>query len=237
MLREQSGEFLDYLEAWQAALPERTLQAILADAGGPEHVGVFCVDVINGFCHAGPLSSPRVCGIIAPIVELFAQAHKVGIRHFVLTHDAHDPNAAEFASYPPHCLRGSEESQIVPEMMALPFATDFQLIPKNSIHSGLGTELNTWLDTHPEVTHRIVVGDCTDLCTYQLAMHLKLRTVAANQHHPVILPVNGVDTFDIPMEVAQALQIPPHPADLLHAVFLYNMAQNGVSVVSRITTP
>ena len=59
--------------------------------------------------------------------------------------------------------------------MALPFAAQFHLIPKNSIHSGVGTTLNNWLDQRPNLTHQIVVGDCTDLCAYQLAMHLKVR--------------------------------------------------------------
>jgi nicotinamidase-related amidase len=210
------------------------LESLVAAAGGPEHVGIFCVDVINGFCHEGPLHSARVRAIIDPIVELFTTADAAGVTHFVLPHDAHDPAAAEFADFPPHCIRGTTESHIVPELMALPFASSFILAPKNCIHSGVGTKLNAWLDQHSEVTHRIVVGDCTDLCAYQLAMHLKVRANAANRTDPVILPANCVDTYDIPVDSARAEQIPAHPADLFHAVFLYNMAMNGIRVVSSI---
>jgi nicotinamidase-related amidase len=233
-LRARVEDFLDYLDEWMEGLTPLPLAGLVAEAGGPEHVGIFCVDVINGFCHEGPLRSNRVQAIIAPIVELFKAADAGGIRHFVLTRDAHDPAAAEFADYPPHCIRGTGESEIVPELMALPFASRYTIIPKNSIHSAVGTELNPWLDAHPEVTHRIVVGDCTDLCTYQLAMHLKVRANAANRADPVILPVNCVDTYDVPVSIARAEDIPAHPADLFHAVYLYSMAHNGIRVVAGV---
>jgi nicotinamidase-related amidase len=233
-LRAEAGEFLDYLEEWSARLAPVTLESLVAEAGGAQRIGLFCVDVINGFCHEGPLASRRVQAIIAPIERLFTAAYAVGIRHFVLTRDDHDPDAAEFAHYPPHCIRGTRESEIVPELKALPFASQFHVLPKNSIHSALGTGLDVWLDAHPHVSHRIVVGDCTDLCTYQLAMHLKLRTLAANEDHQVLLPADCVDTYDVPVRAAREMNIPAHPAELFHAVFLYSMAMNGVRVVSRI---
>ena len=235
MLREQSAEFADYLETWMAGLASPMLTEIIAEAGGAEHVGIFCVDVINGFCHEGILSSPRVRGIIAPITGLMTRAYLAGVRQFVLTQDTHDPNAAEFENYPPHCLRGTSESEGVPELKSLPFADTFTIIPKNTLSSAIGTTLDEWLNSHPEITHRIVVGDCTDLCTYQLAMHLKLCANAVNKHLPVILPADCVDTYDIPVSVAKTAGISAHPADVLHAIFLHNMATNGVRVIRSLT--
>ena len=234
-LREQSAEFADYLEGWMAGLESPTLTSIIGEAGGAEHVGIFCVDVINGFCHEGVLSSSRVRGIIAPITGLMTRAYLAGVRNFVLTQDTHDPNAAEFENYPPHCLRGTRESESVPELKNLPFAGEFTVIPKNSISSAMGTTLDEWLVANPQITHRIVVGDCTDLCTYQLAMHLKLSANAVNKHHPVILPADCVDTYDIPINAAKTAGIAAHPADILHAVFLHNMANNGVRIVRSLT--
>lgn len=234
-LRESSPEFLDYLDGWKRELPSAELSDLIAEAGGPEHVGIFCVDVIDGFCREGPLSSERVRGIVAPIADLFRRAHAAGVRSFVLPQDAHDPKAAEFAFYPPHCIRETRESRTVPELADLPYASEFAVFPKNSIHSAIGTGLHGWLESHPEVTHNIVVGDCTDLCTYHLATYLLFRANAANLKNPVILPVNCVDTYDVPVSVARENAIPAHPADILHAIFLYNMACNGVRVVSRIS--
>lgn len=228
-------EFVDYLERWRRELPELSLHAVITEADGPEHVGIFCVDLINGFCHSGPLASERVRGIIPPIRDLFSRAYAAGVRHFVLTHDAHPPDAAEFEAYPPHCLQGSNESEVVPELLTLPFASAFVRFPKNSLHSGIGTGLDAFLDAHPEITHRIVVGDCTDLCTYQLAMHLKLRAHAANTSLPVILPADCVDTYDLPVQAAVTVGAKAHPAELMHLLFLYHMGCNGVRVVQRLT--
>ncbi|MCW3098157.1 MAG: Amidase related to nicotinamidase [Chthonomonadaceae bacterium] len=233
-LRASSGPFLDFLESWQQNLPPTSLPAFVASAGGPEHVGIFCVDVINGFCHEGPLHSDRVKGIIAPIHRLFTAAYAAGIRHFVLPQDTHSPHAAEFAAYPPHCIRGTSESRTVPELADLSFASSFTIIEKNAVHAAVGTSLNAWLDARPEISHFIVVGDCTDICTYHLALHLKFRANAADRPDTVLVPTDCVDTYDTPLAVAQQLGIPAHPAPLFHALFLYSMAQNGIRIVQTL---
>jgi nicotinamidase-related amidase len=231
-LKSESAEFLDYLEQWVAGLPVVRLADVATE---PANTAVLCVDVINGFCTVGPLSSPRVQGIVAPIVKGFDAAHRLGVRHFLLPQDTHDPSAVEFAYYPAHCVRGHAESQTAPELLALPFAQDFVVFPKNSISSSENTELDNWLNAHQQVNTFIVTGDCTDLCTYQLAMHLRLRANALQLPGVrVVIPANCVRTYDTPMDVAAKLGIPPHPANLLHAVFLFNMAGNGVEVCGKL---
>jgi nicotinamidase-related amidase len=232
---ETAASFMEYLSDWQDRLIPMPLEQLCAEAGGPERVAIFCVDVINGFCHEGALQSDRVKAIIAPIVDLMTRAHSLGIRHYVLTQDCHPPDAAEFNDFPMHCVRGTAEAETVPELLALPFAPEFVLFPKLSLHSGIGTGFDRWLETHSNVTHRIVVGDCTDLCTYQLAMHLKLTANVLNVTHPVILPADCVDTYDVPIDVAHDLGIFAHPGDFFHAVFLYHMALNGIRVVQALT--
>jgi nicotinamidase-related amidase len=231
-LVQSSRPFLNYLDQWMADRPTLSLRKAAPD---PTRAAVLCVDIINGFCTIGPIASPRVQGIVKPIVALFKAAHKHGVEHFVLTQDTHDPNAIEFGSYPPHCVRGTPESETAPELLKLPFADRFVTLPKNSISSAHSTGLDAWLSAHPNVDTFIVVGDCTDLCTYQLAMHLRLRANAEQRAGVrVILPMNCVQTYDTPVKVAEKLGIPAHDGDLLHAVFLYNMASNGVEVVAKV---
>jgi nicotinamidase-related amidase len=75
----------------------------------------------------------------------------------------------------------------------------------------------------------IVVGDCTDLCVYQAAMHLRLRANAAGDRgFEVVVPEDCVQTYDLPVETAQRLGALPHDGDLLHGLFLYHLALNGV---------
>jgi hypothetical protein len=80
-----------------------------------------------------------------------------------------------------------------------------------------------------------VVGNCTDLCVYQLAMHLRVRHNARNVPGvSVIVPANAVDTYDLPVETASAIGAMPHPGDFFHQVFLYHMALNGIQVVREL---
>ena len=74
---------------------------------------LISVDMINGFCYEGPLSGPRVAGIVEPIRALFQAGYAAGVRRFVLTQDTHDANAPEFAEWGVHCVRGTPEAATV----------------------------------------------------------------------------------------------------------------------------
>ncbi|NJN65797.1 MAG: cysteine hydrolase [Chloroflexaceae bacterium] len=232
-LCEKSRLFLNYLDEWYQNLPRLPLADVVGS--DPERVAVFSVDMINGFCKEGPLAGPRVGALIEPVVAVFRQAYDLGVRALVLTQDTHDPNTPEFQAYPPHCLAGTPESQTIAELQALPFAGEVTVIPKNSLSSDIGTSLGAWLGERPHLTTFIVVGDCTDLCVYSLAMHLRLSANAHNlQGRRVIVPAAAVDTFDIPVNVAREAGILAHHGDLHHLIFLHHMALNGIEVVAAL---
>lgn len=227
-----SQPFLRYLEEWHSRIRDESLDALIG--GRPETVAVVCVDVIVGFCREGPLASPRVNRIVAPIARLFSALHERGVRHFILPQDAHAPDAVEFMSYPPHCIRGTHEAQTMPELLALPFSDQFTIIEKNALSAFVDTALPAWVREHPEVTTYIVTGDCTDLCTYNLALHLRMDANARQLQRRVVLVEECVDTYDLPVAVAQQQGIRPHPGDFHHVVFLHHMEQNGIEIVRRL---
>lgn len=231
-LVESSTPFLEHVENWYNRLEPASLDELIGD--DPTKVAIFCVDVIVGFCHEGNLASPRVAGIIQPIADLFTAAYERGVRHFVLPQDTHAPDAVEFGQYARHCVADTRESETVPELLALPFANEYTILPKNSISSTIGTGLDPWLSAHPEVECCIVVGDCSDLCTYQLAMHLRLQANAGQIQRRVVVPENTVQTYDLPLDVARQIGAFPHPGDFYHVVFLHHLAQNGVEVVREL---
>ena len=225
------NSFIAWLDEWFDGLRPENLDNVITD---PKKTAVVSVDVINGFCREGPLASPRVAGIVAPIVKLFKDVFRAGVRNFILLQDTHDSDAAEFSTYPPHCRIGTKESETVPELSKLPFADIFVKVPKNSISPSYGTHFNRWLEEHKDVSTFIVVGDCTDICVYLLSLHLKVYADAYNLKRKVIVPADSVDTFDIPVATAKKLKIMPHDGQFLHKVFLYHMRLNGVEVVKKI---
>ncbi len=230
-LIQKSIPFLEYLLDWESKLPVLKLADVCA---APDKTAILSVDVINGFCYEGPLASPRVKAIIGPIVELFTNGWDLGVHSILLCQDTHDTRAVEFAQFPPHCVRGTHESEAVPEIKQLPFYDYLVLLEKNSINSAMGTGLDDWIVDHSEKETYIVVGDCTDLCTYQLAMFLRLDANSRMLKRRVITPANAVDTYDMTVEAARQIGAMPHDGDLLHAIFLYHMALNGVEVVKEL---
>jgi len=230
---EQGTAFLQALVEWQQQLPGISWRDLHEDIEA-ERVALFCVDMIKGFCTEGPLSSPRVQGIAPAVVTTFENAYTAGVRDFLLAQDAHTPDAVEFESYPPHCIEGTSEAETISELAQLPFADIFTIVPKNSLNPFHGTELLAWQDIHRDLSVAIVVGDCTDLCVHEMAMHLKLYANAHNRKMRVIVPANAVQTFDTPIETAKQLGILPHSADVMHLLFLYHMCLNGIEVVREI---
>jgi nicotinamidase-related amidase len=228
-----SPEIPAFVAGWIEQLQPRPLADVIAD---PANTAVFSSDMVVGFCDRGSLASPRVDAISPTVADVFQRAHDLGVRHFVLAQDTHNPNTPEFDSWPVHCLAGTEESETIPELKALPFADRFTIIKKNSLHLALGTEFDPWLHAHPDLRTAIVVGNCTDLCVYQLAMHLRLHHNAHNiSGLSVIVPANAVQTFDLPPEAAGAIGAMPHPGDFFHQTFLYHMALNGIQIVRALT--
>ena len=70
-----------------------------------------------------------------------------------------------------------------------------------------------------------MLGDCTDLCVYQLVSHLKLSANEANIRRRVVVPANLVATYDAP----------GHEGDFYHAMFLRHMQTGlGAQVVRGI---
>ncbi|MBA2468894.1 MAG: cysteine hydrolase [Chloroflexia bacterium] len=221
-----------FVQEWLATIQPASFEEAIPE---PASAAIFSADMINGFLHFGPLASDRVRALADPVASLFERAWEHGVRNFVLCQDTHHPETPEFDAYPPHCLVDSPESETVPELANLPFADAFTIVEKNSLSPSIGTALDDWLSKHREVTTAIVVGDCTDLCTYQLAMYLRMRANALNiAGYSVIVPMNAVATFDIPHTDTQSASN-AHPAEFFHEVFLYHMAQNGIAVVTSIS--
>jgi nicotinamidase-related amidase len=230
---KQATHFLQALLEWEQSLPAISWADLVVDAQ-LGRVALFSVDMLNGFCHEGALSSPRIKAIIPAVVTAFKDAHAIGVREFVLAQDCHSPNSVEFADFPPHCLVGTSEAATIPELATLSFADLYTIISKNSLNAFHGTDLDKWLQDHRALSTIVVVGNCTDLCVYQLAMHLKLYANAHNLRLRIIVPENAVQTYDTPVETAKEIGVLPHDGDTLHLFFLYHMHLNGVEVVREL---
>src|SRR5947199_8791781 len=123
---EQSKEFLSALVTWERNLPTLAWSDLHSEAK-QERVALISVDMINGFCHEGVLSRPRVKNIIPAVVAAFKGAYSIGGREFVLAMDCNMAQSVGFAAFRPQCQVGTRETNMIPEVVTLKFTNLYQI--------------------------------------------------------------------------------------------------------------
>ncbi|MGC8786334.1 MAG: cysteine hydrolase family protein [Anaerolineae bacterium] len=147
---------------------------------------VIVVDMLRGFLEEG---HPLFCGPearkIIPCVQQLLQRESAKGSHIIFLADTHDPDDKEFAMFPAHCVRGTAECEIIPELAQF----QGEVIPKRRYSGFYDTVLEERLEElQPEKI--IVVGVCTDICV--------MHTVAdaRNRDYVVEVPRDCVASFD-----------------------------------------
>jgi len=231
VLTEQFTEQGREIQLWCEGLKEIYLARIFSEIS-PEHIAVFCADMINGFCKEGALASERVGAIARPISFLFVNLKYFGVNKFVLVQEWHDPHAKEFESFPKHGVMETAEAETIERLAILAFADKFIVFKKNSLSPAF-SGLKEWL-CGQDIRLAVVVGNCTDLCVRELAMFIRLWANEYQKDMRVIIPANCVQTFDLPFGIAQKIGAKPHPGDVYHMWALYEMSRNGIDVVKKV---
>ena len=178
---------------------------------------LFIVDINNGFAKGGALYSPRIENLINPIVN-FTKSVSNDIKSIIAFTDYHTNKSTELLNYPTHCIENTIECEIFDE---LKFIENIKIVKKNSTNGFFALDDLSFNNTD----NIIIIGDCTDICIYQLAITLKSYFNQNNINKNIIVPINLVDTYNIDNV---------HPAELLNIVFLNSMIQNGIKVVKEI---
>ena len=146
------------------------------------------VDVLNGFCKDGNLASPR-CDAAIPAIQRVIEQRKAAGDQLIFLADTHDPDDREFEIFPVHCVRGTEEAEVVPELQ--PLLKEGILLRKRRYSGFFETDLEQRLKKMgpQQVT---VVGVCTDICVMHTVADLR------NRDYRVVVPAEAVATFDGP---------------------------------------
>ena len=132
---------------------------------------ILVIDMLNGFCREGNLASPRLDTITLRLRDYLQREQEWGadVVFLVDTHTADDP---EFAMFPVHCVEGSGEDEIVPELA--PVAARGTVVRKHTFSGFRDTDLDVVLARlAPEVVE--VAGVCTDICVMHTVYDLRLR--------------------------------------------------------------
>ncbi len=186
----------------------------------PEKTAMIVVDVVNGFIREGAMASPLVEDIIPEVAKLMDKCNKAEIP-VVAFADCHKEDCSEFASFPPHCIENTSESELVDELKKV---GGYFLMKKNSTNGFHEKIFKQCLIQNPTTNTFIVVGDCTDICVMQFCLTLKTWYTQQNRNIDIYIPVNAVETYDAP----------GHDADFMNIAAYKLMKDCGVKFVKEI---
>ena len=147
---------------------------------------VLVVDMLRGFMEEGhPLYLGEGPRRIIPNIQNLLKNELARGSTIIYLCDNHDPDDLEFEMFPPHCIAGTEEAEIVPELKDY----EGEIIPKKRYSGFFGTELEARLkEINPEKL--INCGVLTNICV----MHTTAD--ARNRDYVVEIPVNCVASPD-----------------------------------------
>lgn len=212
------------------------------------NTGLVLVDIINGFCTVGS-------GNLAPrepnrlITEMINESAKLArvfcdkkwpIMAFL---DSHHPGKLEHP-YPPHCITGTDESNLVPALQWLEREPNVTIRRKDCYDGYIGSMEEDgsnlfidWVKTN-QIKALLVVGICTDICVLDFVC----STLSARNRgfltplEDVVVYSHGCATFDFPVSVAKNTKdTVAHPQELMHHVGLYMAKGRGAKIAREVS--
>lgn len=157
--------------------------------------------------------------------------------------DSHHPDIPE-PPYPPHCLIGSDESKLVPDLLWLENDPNATLRKKDCIDGFIGSYekdgSNVFVDwvKSNQIKQVLVCGICTDICVLDFTC-----SVLSARNRGFLSPLENVivasqacATYDLPLHVAKASKdLVSHPQELMHHVALYIAVGRGAQIASEVS--
>lgn len=136
---------------------------------------VLVVDMLKGFLEPGHnLYHADSRRIIPNVQRLIAQEKAAGSEILFLA-DNHDPDDLEFQVFPVHCVTGTEETQIIPELTQ--FAAPDRIIPKKRYSGFFNTPLADRL-AHLAPEKLLICGVATNVCVLHTVSDARNRDYA-----------------------------------------------------------
>ncbi|GLJ43638.1 hypothetical protein SUGI_0908480 [Cryptomeria japonica] len=236
---------MQLFEQLQVNLAVKKAQLVLPTE---KKVGLVLVDIVNGFCTVG-------CGNLAPqhpnqqinvmVEESVKLAREFSARKWPILAflDTHYPDKPE-PPYPPHCIVGTGEENLVPALEWLENDPNVVIRRKDCINGFVGciqqdgsNAFVDWVKAN-DIQVILVAGICTDICVLDF-----VSTVLSARNRGFIPPLEevlvysqGCATYDLPVESAEKIEGAfPHPQDVTHHLGLYFAKSRGAEIVDKVS--
>lgn len=182
----------------------------------PSRTVILNINTVDGFCRKGKMYSKQLEYCIPNIVQTNDYLRKS--RHMFAV-DYHRKRSLEMKLFPVHC-RTDEERHVIEELDK--FEPDMCFL-KDSTNLFMCREYLKWLGENVETFDTILVtGGHTDLDIMQYTLSQQAYFNENGLEKRIIVVCNATGTYDSES----------HPAGKMSAFAFYNMAINGVRLVT-----
>lgn len=183
---------------------------------------LFIVDMNNGFVNFGAMANNKYNELVPEQLKLIDKFRREEqLVNFIL--EGHIEEAVEFLLYPSHCIFGTEEAELIPELKPEEDKENTTIYYKNSINGGLNLDLQIDLEDLKDLKEIVICGVCTDLCVLDFAKTLARYLDDINKNIKIFVVASACDTFDAP----------GHYRDDEINIAYHSMAAAGIEVVQN----
>jgi len=191
----------------------------------PEEIekALYIIDMNNGFVNFGPMANPKYNELVPEQLKTVEKIrHENGQINFIL--EGHKDNALEFKKYPKHCVLGTPEADLIPELINEQNKVNTNVYYKNCINGMMNNNIKRDIKRLKALKEVIFEGVCADLCVMDFARTYSRYLDQINKDVKLFVIKNAIDTFDAP----------GHSREEWMNIALKVMEQAGIEVVENV---
>ena len=182
---------------------------------------LYVVDMVKGFVNEGVMHDKYIGHTIEEQIKLIKKFknEKQGV---ALIKDNHEKDCIEFSTFPPHCIIGTSEADLVDELQE--YEKDSLVYAKNSTSAIFAPHLLEDIKAMKSLKEVVVVGCCTDICVLNFVIPLKNYFNQVDRDVKIFVVENATETYGASN----------HNRDEYNEMAYKLIRQSGVEVVKNI---
>ena len=184
---------------------------------------LYIIDMNNGFVNFGAMANPKYNELVPEQLKTIEKIrNENGQINFIL--EGHKETALEFKNYPKHCVLGTPEADLIPELINEQNKVNTNTYYKNCINGMMNNNIKRDIKRLKALKEVIFEGVCADLCVMDFARTYARYLDEINKDVKLFVVKNTIDTFD-------ALG---HNREEWMTIALKVMEQAGIEVVENV---
>jgi len=158
---------------------------------------LYTIDMNNGFVNFGAMANPKYNDLVPEqerLIKKFIEENEYTT--YIL--EGHDKDAREFQTYPAHCILGTDEAELIPELKKYENYDKANKFYKNSINGMINKKVQDQIKELKDLREVVIQGVCADLCVMDFARTNARFLDEINSEAKIFVVKNAIDTFDAP---------------------------------------